>query len=366
MNKETIVLRWIQVCMLFAILMVMIGGITRLTDSGLSMSKWNLIMDVIPPLNEQEWSSTFEHYKEFPEYQHKNYNMSLDEFKVIYFWEFTHRLIGRLIGFLFIVPFLFFWYKGYLSGLIKRGLFFLFGLGALQGFMGWFMVKSGLIDNPYVSHYRLALHLLLAFLIITTGLWLIKALKFEIKSFSRLINPSLLARNKPLLVLMSLFVLQIMYGAFVAGLDAGRMYNTFPLMNGALLPQFPFTIEPSLLNFTENPGLVQFVHRSIAYLLFLSLTFLIYRAKKENNPLLSKRLSILLLLLSGQIILGIITLLSFVTVSTGVIHQMGGLFCWLYLSHIVMEEFYTNPKVIESNESYIDSKLHYRFNKQGE
>ncbi len=229
--------------------MVIIGGITRLTDSGLSMSDWNLIMGTIPPTSEAEWIDTFEHYKEFPQYQQLNKGMELEEFKAIFFWEYMHRLLGRMLGIVFLIPFLYFWARGYFDSKLLKRMFILLGLGALQGAMGWIMVKSGLVDIPYVSHYRLALHLLLAFILIGFCLWYALDLKYKSPESPRNIT----SLKKWLWVVGVLFFIQMIYGAFTAGLDAGYLYNTFPKMGGQWLPPTFSALEPFLLTSLKTP-----------------------------------------------------------------------------------------------------------------
>lgn len=219
------VIIWLLTGCLLIFVMVVVGGVTRLTHSGLSMVDWNLFMGAIPPLNEQEWIATFNQYKQFPEYQKVNFTFSLDEFKSIFFWEYLHRLIGRLIGLVFIVPFVYFLIRKKISGSLLRECLLILGMGAFQGFLGWWMVKSGLVDNPDVSHYRLAIHLIAAFLTFAYTFWV--ALKLIYTNDS---HDSSTPMRRGLIVLLILLIVQIVYGAFVAGLDAGKVFNTWPKM----------------------------------------------------------------------------------------------------------------------------------------
>ncbi|MDF1673383.1 MAG: COX15/CtaA family protein [Vicingaceae bacterium] len=317
-NPNKSVIKWLLTGCFLIFLMVVIGGITRLTESGLSMVDWNLFMGSVPPLSEQDWIETFNQYKQYPEYQKVNFHFSLEEFKAIFFWEYLHRLIGRLIGIVFIVPFVFFLIKKKLSkSLIKECLVILF-MGAFQGFLGWWMVKSGLIDNPDVSHYRLATHLITAFLTFAYTFWV--ALKLMYKD-EREDVPFM---RKVLVVLLLLVIVQIIYGAFVAGLNAGFVMNTWPKMGDQWIADSVTTMEPFFLNFVDGIGGVQFVHRYLALLVVGLVLILLLRANKYN---LTKRqqsgLKGLLVVVFVQFLLGIFTLLYAVPIVLGVAHQIG-------------------------------------------
>ena len=218
------VITWLFTGCALIFIMTIVGGITRLTGSGLSITEWRPIMGAVPPMNADEWQHAFDLYKQSPQFIHENNHFGIDEFKTIFFWEYLHRLIGRIIGLVFLIPFAWFWYKKNFSPELFRKCVFIFLLGGLQGLIGWLMVKSGLIDNPRVSHYRLALHLLTAFLtfgfIFHTALTLIPPKQFPVRESKTLANVALLFGG--------LVVFQIIYGAFVAGLHAGKIYNTFP------------------------------------------------------------------------------------------------------------------------------------------
>ena len=300
--------------------MVIVGGITRLTHSGLSMSNYKLISGTIPPLNEAEWIEAFELYKQYPEYQKLNSHFDLEDFKDIYFWEWLHRVIGRFIGIVFLVPFLYFLVRKKLDGPTIKKCLILLGMGAFQGFLGWYMVKSGLVDRPDVSHYRLAAHLSTAFLTFAYCLWVALDLIFPKKK----------AVNTPFrnLVRVGLVVLmiQIIWGAFVAGLDAGFIHNHWPLMSEGKLIHETVYIEqqPLLKNFIEGRSGVQFVHRYLAYIVVAIIIFIWWRSKKLTvTPLQNNGIKALLVLVGVQFLLGVLTLIWAVPVWLGVVHQVG-------------------------------------------
>lgn len=308
-------------------LMIIVGGITRLTGSGLSMSDWNLIMGTIPPLNAHDWKEAFQQYQQFPEYQQLNTGMSLASFKQIFFWEYLHRILGRLIGIVFLIPAIYFWIRGYFTARLRKRVLILFGLGALQGAMGWIMVRSGLVDVPRVSHYRLALHFLLAIILITFCVWFALDLREKRAQISTKLKPEL---KKWVIGVGILFFLQVTWGAFTAGLDAGFMYNTFPLMSGSLVPPTAWTMKPVIINFLENPGTVQWVHRIIGTLLLIAAIGLWIRSRFSSlsGPIKWKG-DLLLGLILLQFALGILTLVYHVPVTLGVIHQAGAILFWI-------------------------------------
>lgn len=333
-SKQTYIRRWFWSGAILIFLMVIVGGITRLTDSGLSMSDWNLTMGAIPPMNQTEWMATFERYKEFPQYQQLNTGMTLTEFKSIFFWEYLHRLLGRITGLVFLIPFAFFWIRGYFNSKTLRRALILLGLGALQGAMGWFMVKSGLADVPYVSHYRLAIHLLLAMLLFGFCTWYALDLNPRNKSKS---TADLHALSQWSISLLVLFTLQVIWGAFTAGLDAGYMYNTFPTMNGSWLPQGAWALKPIFVNWIENPATVQWIHRVIGTLLGITaIGFWWANLYADISHILRHKARILLGMILIQYVLGILTLLTHVQLLVGVVHQAGTvsvLFCWIWYHH---------------------------------
>ncbi|MEL7832900.1 COX15/CtaA family protein [Fodinibius sp. Rm-B-1B1-1] len=326
--------RWFWSGAILIFLMVIVGGITRLTDSGLSMSDWNLIMGTIPPLNNAEWLAAFKRYKEFPQYQQLNAGMSLAAFKNIFFWEYLHRLLGRLIGFVFLIPFAFFWIRGFFNTKTFRRSLILLGLGALQGAMGWFMVKSGLVDAPYVSHYRLAIHLLLAMLLFGFCTWYALDL-YQQKHIT-------FSSNKPVLKrwsigLIILFIVQVIWGAFTAGLDAGYMYNTFPTMNGNWIPQNIGTLPTDFINLVESPETVQWMHRIWGTLLAIATAgFWWQNYNTSIRPSLQQKAYMLLGIILTQYVLGILTILTHVQLVIAVVHQAGAmavLFFWIWYYH---------------------------------
>ncbi len=315
-NYKTIAL-WLFICCGFVFAMIVLGGVTRLTQSGLSMVEWDPIMGVIPPVNEQQWQETFELYQQYPEYQQKNLGMSLAEFKQIFYMEYAHRVLGRLIGIVFLLPFLFFWLSRRIDQDLMLRLGGLFVLGGLQGLLGWYMVKSGLVDDPHVSQYRLTAHLALAVLIYGYMLWLGLQLWF---GEARQAAP---ARLRTATVAVSaLLVVTLLSGGFVAGLKAGLIYNTFPLMNGQWIPDGMLAVQPAILNLFENIVTVQFDHRWLAKATLLAVIVLWWYAIRQP---IERRVRIgyhlLLLLACAQVALGIATLLMRVPVSLGAAHQ---------------------------------------------
>ena len=317
-NKK--VIYWLLTGCILIFIMVVVGGITRLTHSGLSISNYKLISGTIPPMNDIEWQEAFDLYKQYPEYQKLNNNFELQDFKDIYFWEWLHRVIGRFIGLVFLLPFLYFLITKQLSkSTIKKSLILL-GLGAFQGFLGWYMVKSGLVDRPDVSHYRLAAHLTTAFITFAYTFWVALDLMFPNK---KEINNAF--RNLVRFGLVILLI-QIIYGAFVAGLDAGFIHNHWPMMSEGKFMHETVYIEqtPVLKNFFEGKSGVQFIHRILAYVVVL-FVFLIWRKSRkiELSSYQSKGINALLILVGVQFLLGVLTILLQVPVWLGVAHQVG-------------------------------------------
>ncbi|RLA03706.1 MAG: heme A synthase [Gammaproteobacteria bacterium] len=313
---------WLFVCCLMVYAMVILGGVTRLTGSGLSMVEWDPIFGILPPLDQASWNETFTLYQQSPEYQKINIGMDLAGFKQIYWFEYSHRVLGRTIGTVFLLPFLFFLVKGWVQRPLIPKLLTMFVLGGLQGLLGWYMVKSGLVDNPHVSQYRLTAHLGLAILIyvymfyIALGLWL-----GERRSAS---VPGGLRRATTLLT--GLMFITILSGGFVAGLKAGYAYNTFPLMDGHWIPEVIFMQTPLWRNFFENIATVQFDHRLLATLVFFSVIVLWMTARRYALPAAVKTgLHLMLATVFLQVGLGISTLLLHVPVSLATTHQAGAL-----------------------------------------
>ena len=320
-NKK--VIYWLLLGCALIFIMVVVGGITRLTHSGLSISNYKLISGTIPPINEVEWQKAFDLYKQYPEYQKLNNSFSLQDFKDIYFWEWLHRVIGRFIGLIFFLPFLYFLITKQLTKpTIKKSLILLV-LGAFQGFLGWYMVKSGLVDKPDVSHYRLAAHLTTAFITFAYTFWVALDLMFPDRK-----QVSVSFRNLVRFALAVLLI-QIIYGAFVAGLDAGFIHNHWPMMNEGKFMHETVYIEqtPLLKNFVEGRSGVQFIHRMLAYIVVL-FVFLIWKWSRKLNlsEYQSKGVNALLILVGIQFLLGVLTILLQVPVWLGVAHQIGAFF----------------------------------------
>lgn len=317
-HSQTAVINWLYSGLFLVVVMVVIGGITRLTGSGLSMVEWQVISGAIPPLNAQEWEKAFDAYKQFPEYQKLNYHLTLSGFKSIFWWEYAHRLIGRVIGLVFIIPFVYFLWKKRFTRREIRSLIFILFLGMAQGGMGWFMVKSGLVDNPHVSHYRLAAHLSLALLLIGAITWLI--LKIKYPSPKRFASIESLRFPWVTACILAIFV-QVILGAFVAGLKSGYYYNTFPLMDGKLIPWDTFTLSGT--GVWESGAFVQFLHRWFAWIVVVVIVaawlkiragYCSIRVRKSSN--------ILILMVLAQVIVGISTLVLAVPLFLGVAHQL--------------------------------------------
>ncbi|MDC0944765.1 COX15/CtaA family protein [Candidatus Pelagibacter sp.] len=318
---------WLYSMFILVFLIVAVGGLTRLTDSGLSITEWELFKGILPPLTDSKWLFYFDEYKKIPEYVEINYNMTLSEFKVIYYWEYGHRILARLIGLFSIIPmiYLFFKFKKERKNIFKYSVIFI--LICVQGFVGWFMVSSGLIENTDVSHYRLALHLSLALTILSTIFWFIME-TIKISPFKKKFNNSFLN------FFFILIILQIVLGAFLAGMDGGLIYNSWPDMNGNFLPNDISNIDLFLYSSLDNPSVVQFYHRFTAYLLFISLLFLnyyTYKTKIDFKPVLILNIAIFV-----QIVLGIVTLITGVKITYASLHQLGSVFVltsFLYIKY---------------------------------
>ena len=315
---------WLLVCCATIFGMIILGGVTRLTGSGLSMVEWAPILGILPPLNQAEWQETFLLYQQFPEYQLKNFNMSLDEFKSIFWFEYGHRLLGRSIGVIFLLPFLFFLFRGKIEKSLTPKLIIMFVLGGLQGLMGWYMVKSGLVNDPHVSQYRLTAHLGLAVVIYAYMFWVALGLLYpKINDVANNTNYRLRSLS---LIITGIIVITILSGGFVAGTHAGFAFNTFPLMDGQLIPAGLFALSPVWHNFFENIVTVQFDHRVLATLLFLVIPVFWFKAGRLELPALARTGSHLLLAaLVLQITLGISTLLLIVPVALAAAHQAGAI-----------------------------------------
>jgi cytochrome c oxidase assembly protein subunit 15 len=301
--------------------MVVIGGITRLTHSGLSMVEWNMIVGSMPPTTDAEWQIPFEKYKQSPEYQLINNQFTLEEFKSIYLWEYVHRLLGRTIGLVFLIPFFYFFIRKKFDSLFLKKMLVLLALGAFQGVLGWFMVKSGLQKEPHVSHYRLAAHLISAFTVFGFTFWYALDLLYT-KAIEETESINKLKRFTK--ITFGIIIIQIIYGAFVAGLRAGLFYNTFPKMGSEMFPDTITSFDPFLRNFIENPAGVQFIHRYIAYIVF-TMVILVWAktAKQEFSQLQKQAGNIMLAVVCTQFLLGVFTILFAVPITLGVLHQIG-------------------------------------------
>jgi len=323
-NNKSVIIWLLSGCFLVFV-MVVVGGITRLTNSGLSMTDWHLVTDTFPPLTEAKWQETFEKYKQFPEYKKINIHndFTLSDYKFIYFWEWFHRFIGRIIGLVFIIPFFYFLLKKKIDKATLNKCFVLLGMGALQGFFGWFMVKSGLVDNPDVSHFRLSLHLTFAFVTFAYTLWVALDLIYAEK-IAVIVPLRKIARFA-----LAFLLLQIIYGGFVAGLNAGLIHNHWPLMSdGQFIHDTVFIEQKSLLlNLTEGKSGVQFVHRTLAYLVVGMILFLYFKSKKHILTSQQKNgLDALVVIVFLQFILGVFTLLYSVPLWLGLTHQIVAFF----------------------------------------
>ncbi len=338
-NDQRVVAVWLLVCCAVIFAMIVLGGVTRLTGSGLSMVQWQPIMGVLPPLNQEDWEHTFSLYQQFPEYKIKNLHMTLEEFKGIFWLEYAHRLLGRLIGVIFLVPFLFFLLRGMLSAALVPKLLAMFILGGLQGLMGWYMVKSGLVDDPRVSQYRLTAHLGLAVIIYGYLLWTALDLLLGRRGRPRADFQDDPAGN-PLrfsTLITGLVFLTILSGGFVAGTRAGFTFNTFPLMAGQLYPEGMYVMQPWWKNWFENIATIQFNHRVLATLLFLLIPLFWWSSiRRTVSGELRMALHLLVVALMVQIVLGITTLLYAVPVPLAAAHQAGAMVLFtvaLYLSN---------------------------------
>ncbi len=323
---------WLLLCAASVFAMILLGGVTRLTHSGLSMVEWKPLMGTIPPLSEEAWMETFEKYQQYPEYQKINRGMSLADFKEIFLFEYAHRVLGRTIGILFLFPMLYFWIKGHVNAYLKPRLVILFLLGGFQGLLGWYMVKSGLVNNPHVSQYRLTAHLGAAVVIYGYMLWLAFRLLFPERESAPIQGLRTFAHcNSALIFLM------ILSGGLVAGTRAGFIYNTFPLMKGQWIPSGLYGTEPPWRALFEDLTTVQFNHRILAYLLFVLITVFVIKVWRHriSGRLLRGATSLGFMLLV-QLTLGISTLLLLVPVSLAAAHQGGAILLFsaaLFVSH---------------------------------
>ena len=314
-NKN--IIHWLNISLFFLLMMISLGGATRLTNSGLSMVIWKPVTGIIPPITSIEWNESFDNYKNFPQFKKTKPEMGLSDYKYIYYWEYMHRLLGRFIGFLFVIPFIFFLSKGYLNKILIKKLIFVFLLGGVQGFIGWFMVRSGLVDNPQVSHYRLAMHLVIAFFILgyiyNIKLSLIANRKSEVlhyNYFNILIN-----------IIIGLVFIQIIYGAFNAGLKTVETINTFPFFGNEIIPLDILSSNDTWRVFFENHFAVQLVHRYLALIiLILSVHFCLKINLTQNR--INYYAQYLMLIVVFQCLLGILTLNAHAPIVFSLSHQL--------------------------------------------
>ena len=320
-NKNIYVSYWLLLITFLVALMIIVGGLTRLTDSGLSITRWDIIYGILPPLSLSGWETSFTLYKQIPEYKLLNSSMTLEQFKSIYWWEYTHRLLGRIVGLFYLLPLFYFTFKKMIKKKSLISLYIILILIFFQGFIGWYMVKSGLTERTDVSHYRLALHLTLAFIIFILLLW--NYLKY--KNQQSPIHNKRLPSYLPILFI-SCVLIQICMGAFVSGLDAGQIYQTWPLMSQSYFPNDSNIKDLFSINALETPSIVQFIHRNIAYFIILLFSFIatiIYR----NKDFVYLRSAVLLVFvfLFLQTFLGILTVLSGAQIILASMHQIGSI-----------------------------------------
>ena len=330
-DNDRKVATWLLICCALVFAMVVLGGVTRLTGSGLSMVDWRPVLGALPPLSDEAWQEIFDMYQLTPEYQKVNVNMDVDGFKSIFWLEYLHRLLGRTIGMVFLIPFLVFAWRGYIQKREWPKYSLMFLLGGLQGVLGWYMVKSGLVDNPHVSQYRLVAHLVAAFLIYAYMFWVAMSLIFP--PGSQAPHPW----YRKTLALSALITVTVISGGFVAGLKAGKIYNTFPMMGEYWAPPGMFAIEPWWRNLFDNMATVQFDHRILAITTFVLIIFYWVKIRKTDLPArVAKGVNALLHTAVLQVALGIATLLLIVPVSLAAIHQAVAMLLFtvvLYLCH---------------------------------
>ena len=331
-NNRGAIQIWLKILFTLVVVMILVGGLTRLTDSGLSITEWRPITGALPPLSSENWLLEFEKYKQIPEYELQNKGMSLSEFKFIYWWEWGHRQLGRVIGLVWLIGFITFFALRKIPNGWTGSLLFVGILGGLQGAVGWWMVSSGLTGTMLdVASYRLATHLGLAFVILGYLTWFILLLgrseKILLQS-RRNMDPKFVSLSTGLL---HLTFLQILVGALVAGIDAGRNYVDWPLMAGGFLPPDPFELSPWWRNFFEDDGLVQFMHRMIGYTLFFFCFFAWRRSRSSGNSTLKFSFNVILAIAIFQMMLGIATVMYAAPWEIAIIHQFGAILLWIFV-----------------------------------
>jgi len=327
---------WLIILLLLITLIILIGGLTRLTDSGLSITTWELFVGFLPPLTDEKWLTYFNLYKTIPEYSEQNSDMNLNEFKVIFWWEWFHRQLGRLVGLSVLLPLIYFTTKHGFWILKKYGIIFF--LVCLQGFFGWYMVSSGLVNRVDVSHYRLSIHLVTAFIILSIVFWnFLQLTNLKINQIS--------IKLYSIKLFLFLLFLQLAIGAFVSGMDAGTVYNTWPLMGSSYFPDDSKFIEFLDITVFENPSIVQFIHRNLAYLIILVYIYILIFVFNGSNKIFRKPILIIGISLFLQVILGVLTILSGVKIFYASLHQINSILIilsTLYFLHISKYEEKTN------------------------
>lgn len=323
---------WLMVLFAMVVAMIAVGGLTRLTDSGLSITEWRPVTGALPPMSEAGWQSEFEKYQQIPEFQVQNNHMELNDFKFIYWWEWSHRQIGRLIGLVWAVGFIGFAVAGKLPAGWTGRLLWIGGLGGLQGAIGWWMVSSGLREGMVdVASYRLAVHLGLAFIILGFIAWYVMLLGRTEPELMKARRERDAKRFGISTGLLHFAMLQILLGALVAGIDAGRSYTDWPLMAGQVFPMSAFDVEPLWRNFFENPALVQFMHRMVGYLLFVFGVVVWLKGRKSANMRTAKAFDWMMVMLFGQVVLGIGTVLYAAPWQIAIVHQLGAVALWVLI-----------------------------------
>ena len=348
-NNRVAIQIWLKILFTLVVVMILVGGLTRLTDSGLSITEWRPITGALPPLSSENWLLEFEKYKQIPEYELQNKGMSLSEFKFIYWWEWGHRQLGRVIGLVWLIGFITFFALRKIPNGWTGSLLFVGILGGLQGAVGWWMVSSGLTGTMLdVASYRLATHLGLAFVILGYLMWFILLLgrseKILLQS-RRNMDPKFVSLSTGLL---HLTFLQILVGALVAGIDAGRNYVDWPLMAGGFLPPDPFELSPWWRNFFEDDGLVQFMHRMIGYTLFLFCLFAWRRSRSSGNSTLKFSFNVILAIAFFQMVLGISTVMYAAPWEIAIIHQFGAILLWIFVIRARFVTKYPPSNIITS------------------
>ena len=308
---------WLISMFVIISIMIVVGGLTRLTDSGLSITKWDLFSGFLPPLNHNDWIMYFDLYKKIPEFKLQNYNMSLQEFKIIFWWEWGHRFLGRVIGIVYLIPLIYFSFKIKFSKILN--FYLIFFLICFQGFIGWYMVSSGLVDRVDVSHFRLSIHLLIAFIILSLIFWNY----LKVTNNQNVLNG--IGSNIPFIFLVLIFI-QIIVGAFVSGMDAGKIYNSWPLMDNTYFPNDSNFRDLFRLSAFSDPSLVQFMHRNLAYLITIFYVFIFFKIYKNRLVNLYRTVNILGLFIILQIILGIFTVIYGAQIYIAAMHQLSSVF----------------------------------------